>query len=332
MAQTQIFSKKAQVHLIEESSQDTYSAPGGSGANMFLARNIGISYDTSNFRPEYVRGDGLSMDEIPGSVSGQITFEVLLKGSGSTDTGPEFGEALKACGMEEETSAGVSVTYSPVTTFDGASGNPGPSYSVSLLVDGTRHAIAGAFGTFVLTGEPGSPGILAFTFMGQYQAFADDGLEAPTYETTIAPPFRGASFATNFGGSYTPKGVTNFSLDLGNQVRMGPDVNESTGFYGARIVPGARNSRGSFDPEVVLQATNDYPGVQRAGTSGTITTGTIGSGTWNKWSCAVGRAVLDGISVSDSDGVQKYEVPFAVSSAATDVEDTNHDITLSFLA
>lgn len=327
MAQTQIYAGKTQVHLVEESSQDTYLAPAGSGTGMVLASNVSVTFDSSNYEPNYVREDYLAMDEIPGPVSGSISFSVPIRGGGAIDTPPEFGEMLKACGFEETTNASTSVTYTPLSVFNGTGGNPGPSYSVSILMNGVRHAIAGAFGNVVFNCNVDDVGMMDFTFQGQYQAFADDGLEAPTYDTTTAPAFRGASFATNFGGSYTPKGVTSFSLDMGNRVVLGKDANESTGFYGARIV--GRKSTGSFDAELTLAATNNFIASQRAGTTGTITTGTVGSTEGNRWSLAVARAVLRPIEVSDRDGIAIQNIPFAVSSAYTAVEGTNFDITLT---
>jgi hypothetical protein len=211
-------------------------------------------------------------------------------------------------------------------TFDGAGGNPGQSYSVSFLENGTRYAIGAAFGTFTLTAEVGLPGRLAFEYQGQFQSYADDALESPTYNTTAPPTFTGASFATNFGGSYTPKGVTTFSFDKGNVIALGRDANQSTGIYGARIT--SYNSGGSFECEQVLQATNDYIGTQRAGTTGTVTTGTVGGTAGNIWNFSTTRSVLRPVELAEADGIRRLTVPFSAGSATTDVEGTNHAWTL----
>jgi hypothetical protein len=328
MAQTQIRTRIAQIQVQEETAQDTYLAPTGGGANMFLAENVSASWESENWVPNYVRADGLNMDEVPGTISGTISFEIVLKGSGSAGTAPDWIEAIKACGVEDTTDAtGGTVTLSPLMTFDGAGGNPGPSYSVSFLENGTRYALGAAFGNFTLTAEVGVPARLAFTFQGQYQAYADDALEVPTYNTTAAPAFLGASFATNFGGSYTPKGLTTFSFDKGNVIALGRDANESTGIYGARI--NSYNSGGSFECEQGLQATNDYFGDWRAGTTGTVASGTIGGTAGNQWAFATTRSVLRNVELAEADGIRRLTVGFSAGSATTDVEGTNHPWTLT---
>lgn len=328
MAQTQINTRLAQVHVVEESSQDTYVAPANNGTGMFMAE-IGdspLAVSSSNFEPTYHRADYLSMDEIPGSVSATISFRFPLKGSGSADTAPEFGECLKACGLEETIpGAGGAITYTPLSTFDGTGGNPGPSYSCTVLEDGLAYAVKGAFGTFTISAPVGEPAYCDVTMTGAYVAPADDALETPTYQTTVAPAFMGASITI---AGATPKGVENLEFDLGNIIRMGPDANEATGFYGARIT--GRKSSGSLDPEAVLVATRDDFALWRAGTTGAITTGAVGSGADNSWQIDIARASRRPPELSNADGIRKYSIPFGVVALATDVEGTNFDFTLTF--
>jgi hypothetical protein len=156
----------------------------------------------------------------------------------------------------------------------------------------------------------------------------DDGLETITYIATTAPSFRGATFATNIGGAYSPVGVENFVLDVGNRIAIRRDINDANGVVGARIT--GRRSFGSYDPEMVLVATEDFYANQRAGTAGTIGTGDIGGTAGNIYSLSVARAVLRPISMNENDGIRKLEVPFSVSSLPTAVEDTNADISLLF--
>jgi hypothetical protein len=328
MAQSQLFIPKAQIHLIEESSQDTYSAPGGSGANMFLAEELTFTVESEEWEPAYAREDFLMMDMVPGTASATISFRLALRGGGAAGTAPEFSEALKACGYELNNTPSVSDVYTPLSVFDGTGGNPGPSYSVSILENGVRYAIAGAFGNVVFTAEVGRPIMAEFTFQGAYQAVADDALESPTYDTTTAPAFMGASFATNFGGSYTPKGVESFSLDTGNNVVIGRDVNKTYGVYGARIA--GKSPSGNFTPEMELVATEDYFGNWRAGTAGTITTGTVGSTAGNIVQIDVGRCVTRAPSLVNRNNLRALDIPFKVSSNYTDVEGTTADITITF--
>ncbi len=328
MAQTQLYAKKSQLHIVAETTTDTYLAPAGAGANMVLIENLGWSMQSEQNSTNFHRPDFLSSDEIPGASAATITFEWPLRGSGTAGTAPQIANALKACGMRETTVGGTSVTYAPHSVFDGSGGNPASSYSVSWLLNGARHALKGAFGSFKLVGDVKSFAKLQFTMQGAYVAFADDGLESPTYQTALARRFTGASFSTNFGGAYIPKGVQALEMDLGNSIVIGADINEVSGIYGARIV--SRRSTGSFDMELVLAATKDFFAIREAGTAGTITTGDIGSA-GNIWRLNINRATLRPIELqAPIDNIARFRVPFAVSSAGTDVEGTNNDVELIF--
>ena len=326
MAQTQLYMKRAQVFCVEESGQDTYLEQVAGDA--VLAEQVTVTIDSTNYEPTTVRGDFLSTDETPGMASVAFNFRVPLHGSGTAGTAPEFDSLLKASGFKVVNVPVTSDTYTPLSTFDGAGGNPGPSYSCTLLEDGVSYKAKGGFATVVFEGAVGDPMFMNFTFTGAYQAVTDDALETASYNSVAAPPFKGATFATNFGGAYTPKGINNFNLDLGNTVALMHDINDASGNYGARIT--GRKSIGSFDPEMVLVATEDFFGQWVAGTTGTIATGVVGSTAGNKWSLAVARAVKRAPEMGDRDGVRILSVPYAVSSAGSDVEGTNADITLAF--
>lgn len=327
MAQTQNYTRKAQIHIVEESSQDTYSGPGGSGTNIILGTvsDTPMTLNSENYVPAYSRADFLSMDEVPGSCWASLNFQLPLKYSGTAGTAPEIDEFLKACGLKVTNTPGTSDVYTPLSTFDGAGGNPGPSYSCTILEDGVAWAIKGAFGTFSFTATPGEPVMLDCVMTGAYVAVADDGLEAPTYQTTVPPAFLGAS--CTIGGA-TPKGVSSFSFDLGNNVVAMPDANEATGYYGARIT--SRKSTGSLEFESELVATRDDYGLWRAGTVAAITTGTVGSTAGNRWALSLARCTRRPPEQVNSDGVRKLSVPYGVGSANTDVEGTNADVTLTF--
>ena len=329
MAQTQLYTKRAQVFVKEETAQDTYEVQAAADAILAEITDTPFTLDASNYEVTTVRGDYLSSDESAGLRRATMNFRVPMHGSGTKDTPTEYGEALKACGYEETTNVGTSVSYTPLSTFDGTGGNPGPSYSVTLLEDGVSYRLKGAFGNVVFEGVVGEPMFMNFTFSGANQAVVDDALETPTYNSTVARPFQGATFALNFGGAITPKGVNNFTLDTGNTVAHMNDINDSSGVYGARIT--SRKSIGSFDPEMDTVANIDYFGIWNASTAGTITTGTVGSTDGAKWSIAIARCVTRPPELGTRDGVRIVSIPFAVSSAGTDVEGTNADITITTL-
>lgn len=325
MAQTQIREKLLQVFVTEETSQDTYIAPAAGYG--FLAEDVTFAVDSSNWEPNYMRSDGFSMDEVPGLRSATISCRVPLKYSGTAGTAPETDEALKACGLEVTNTPATSDVYAPIMTFDGAGGNPGPSYTVSIIRGAFQYSAIGAFGNVSFSAEVGQPMYAEFTFQGAYYAPAADAFETISYDTSVAPVFMGATASITCGGAYTPIGVTAFSLDLGNNVVLGRCAQKTYGHYGARIT--SRKSTGSITCELDM-ANKDFLALQAAGTSAVFTTGAVGPSAGNRWTLAVARSILRPITIGAADGIVTTEIPFAVSSVSTDVEGTNDDITLSF--
>lgn len=340
MAQTQLYTKRAQITIQEETTVDTYVAPAGDGTGMFVAEisDNPLQLDSSNYESNEHRGDSLEMDENPGPASATISFRCRIKGEGVTDATPEFNQALLGCGLRQSVSSGATQYY-PYWTFDSANDagppvtdNPAQSYSVSVIESGVRYAIKGAFGDFVLSGTVGGgePGFLDFNYTGAYVAVADDGLETATYLNVSPPPFVGASASMNFGGAVVPKGINSLTFNLGNQVSLVRDMNDASGIAGARIV--RRKSTLEIDPEMVLPSTSnsDFFGLQRAGTSGTFTTGTIGATQYNRWNLTINRMIWRPPTLVNRDGIRVVQLSAGVSSAWTDVEGTNHPFTLTF--
>lgn len=328
MAQTQLFLGKQQVFLVEEATQDTFETP-AAGDN-FLAENVTVTFDQSPYSPAYARGDFFQGDEVPGATSVKVAFRIPIAASGTGATTPHWSEVLKACGMRASTGAGT-VTYKPLSVFDSSGGNPGSSYSFGVLLDGKiRYAGYGGFGNAKFSASADSVGFIEVEMMGAYEAVtsaspgAADLLAVSGYDTTVPPAFRGASASVNFGSAYTLKGLRSFELDLGNQISMGVDANESAGYYGARIT--GRKSTGSFSVDMVGVGTHDWFGIQQAGTAGSFTTGTIGATAGNQWNVTIGRIVMRIPSLEEIEGKQGVTIPFAVGSIPTDVEGTANEI------
>ena len=139
MAQTQLRIRQAQVAVTLETTQDTYKAP-TTGSDMVLAEDVEISFDSSNVEQNAVRSDGLTMDDVPGTMTCTISYSVRIKGSGTAGTAPDFRTHLMGCGMRESDNGTTDVTYYPVLLFDSATAagpptteNPGISYSCTVF-------------------------------------------------------------------------------------------------------------------------------------------------------------------------------------------------------
>lgn len=327
MAQTQEFIRKGQVQVVVEATQDTHVTPAATDGSWPIAYDVSWMPSFNHKRTPGMIDGYLNTDEVAGARSAQLSFSVALKGSGSLGVSPDWADCLKACGFKETVNSGTSVVYTPVSTFDGSSGNPGPSYSVNFLGNGRRYALSGAFGNVSFAMSHGEILAMTYTFTGSYVAVADDALEAPTYDTASSLVFQGAAAVFNVGATYTPVGLSAFNVDMGNVVSLGRDVTKTSGFYGARLVN--REITGSCELEMVSVATYDWYGKSVAGTTGTFTTGTIGSTAGNRVKFDVARLVLRTPEHQDRDGIRGLSLPFSVSSLATDTEASNAPVTLT---
>lgn len=105
-----------------------------------------------------------------------IAFDVEARCGASAGVAPEIGPLLRACGMSQTINAGTSVVYnlsSSTATHE--------SCSLWLYIDGIRHLIKGARGTWKLNAKVGQFGIFSFEMQGLYAGPTDIALPAVTY-------------------------------------------------------------------------------------------------------------------------------------------------------
>lgn len=143
------------------------------GSDAVLVENPQVRFETSTEQTNEATGTLDPTAPIPSGTKVRVTFDVLLKGSGSVGVAPEFGKLLKACSMAEViTSAAVPVapeaaaagSTSSVTLGAGASataqiyrgmpvqitGTPAPANGIYPVADysaskvATLAALAGA--------------------------------------------------------------------------------------------------------------------------------------------------------------------------------------------
>src|SRR5690606_13368485 len=122
----------------------------------------------------------------------EVTFQTELYGSGSVALPPRIGALLKACSMGETINSGSSVVYEPVSTGQS-------SVTLYIYMDGVRHIVTGAMGTFKITGEAGKQAVIDWTFTGIYNTPSDQSLPSPTFESTVdsVPLIKSAGLTLN---------------------------------------------------------------------------------------------------------------------------------------
>lgn len=323
MAQTQLLKGLSQISVIEETSQDTLLAPTAASI-VLVSDDVTVGTEGGPLAYEALRGDYMRMARAGGPQFGTVSFSVPMTGGAAAGTAPGYGEALKACGMLGTNTAVTSEEYTPSSVFDGASGNPGPSYSVHWLNNGSRYSIIGAFGKVSMTAEIDSTPMLKFDFQGAYSPYANDALEdaSAVYKASIAPAFLGTTVVMNFGGAYSVLGCTAIDWDMGSTLAMIKDSGAAYGYIGARII--GHKPSGTITLEKRLQdvANFDVQAIAAAGTVGTIATGTIGGTAGSKWAFDVRACTLGPPQEGDSDGIMQWTIPWEAHNLPTATEAT----------
>jgi hypothetical protein len=188
----------------------------------------------------------------------------------------------------------------------------GPSVTLYFYTHKKLHTLTGGKGTFKISGGADDRCYLEFTFFGKYVAVSDvtfSSVIGSVAFTAIKPPlFSGASATL---GAYSPV-FSKFDIDLGNAVVPTQDINSSNGIK--RFLVGARDTRGSFDPESVAEATNPFWSDWKAATVQTLTL-PIGSASGNK--CTITATIqLTSVNYSESNNQRIHTANFAVNRSA----------------
>jgi hypothetical protein len=148
---------------------------------------------------------------IPAGLFSKISFKVEMEPSGTAGTAPAWGPALRACGVAQVVSAGVSVTYNPIPTGH-------ESATIYFAMGGTLHKIQGTRGNVKYMIDAQGIPYLEFEMTGLFLQPAETAF-GPAVLTSFQKP-RVASRANT--PLFTVNGVAlvmkSFSLDLGNQV------------------------------------------------------------------------------------------------------------------
>lgn len=193
---------------------------------------------------------------IPTGLFARAEFSCDLAGAGAAGTAPAYGPLLRACAMAEVVTAGVSVAYSPVS---GAF----PSATLWANLDGVRHVLLGARGTWMIEPSPQRLPRLRFTMTGLLGSISDAAL--PTLTLTAwrkaKPVSKARTVLTLHGVEQIAEAV---SVDLGNQVEPRLLIGEDS------IQIPDRKSKGSVTVEATPVATKDWFAAYQAETLGAL--------------------------------------------------------------
>ena len=282
-------SKKVVLLAKIETTYGTDAVPTGA-ANAILVINPKLTAITAqssarNVVRPYFSNDG----KVIAGKHVQLSFEVEVSGAGAAGSAPQYGPLLKACGMSETISAGVSAVYAPVSSAE-------QSVSMYYCVDGAQHRLLGAKGSFSMKFAVGGTPMISFKFFGLYTIPTDTALPAPTFAATrpIAVTQANTTPVTLHG--YTGN-FTSVSVDIANAMAYRNLINLE------EITFSDRNPKASFDLERPTMAAKDYFSIMLAATTGafTLTHGTVAG---NKVVVAAPAVQLEAPTLGSANGVE----------------------------
>lgn len=292
--------KRELILLKIETTQGTDAVP-TAALDALLVEDIGWSYAGARMvERNPVKGTLGKFQSVFAGTLMEMTFKAEIKGSGVLGTPPEIGPALRGCAIGETIVASTSVSYSPVSTGH-------ESVTIYYFEDGSRYDILGALGAPNINLPVGEVGMVEFTFTGHVVGPIDIALPTGTFDAIEpAPVIAGAFSALGFSAV-----INALSLDLGNEISTPADFNAADGYSNVFIAD--NDPAGSFDPESpLLLATKDFHAEWKAGTNGSIETGTIGPAT-ERYALTMPTSYYREIGPADRDGLRAYDIGFAVA-------------------
>ena len=273
------------------------------GADAVLVKALEITPQSSDvvsrdlIRPYY----GASQ-QLLANTRVECSFSVELAGSGAAGTPPQYGKALKACGLRETivtTSGSESVTYDPVSASFS-------SVTIHYMIDGVRHKVTGCRGNVAITANVGEIPTLDFTFTGIYVAPDDSALITPTYANQDDPLLFKNGNTTGFALLSHSGALQSFSFDLGNSIVYRELVGGSK-----EVLITDRAANGSVTIEAVALSTKDFfaAAVDDDAALGNLqfTHGTVAG---NKVQFTSSKVDIGDVSYGDQDGIAMLNIPY----------------------
>ncbi len=229
-----------------ESAYGTDSVPTGA-ANAILVSKPSFDINYNNVNRDLIRGFMGGSEQLVGTRSVNLGFDVELSGSGDAGlTAPAWAPLLKACGFAE-TDAGAYFEYTPLS-------DTLPSLTIYYYDDGVLHKALGCRGTCEFKLGLGDKPTMSYKFSGidgGPTAAANPALTLTAFQRPVAMTnpnagdvMVGPTYATGAlsgGTAYPSRGI---ALNVGNSVQYTPML----GGEAVDIV--ARDSSGSTELEL----------------------------------------------------------------------------------
>lgn len=297
-----------------EATYGTDPVPTGA-VNAIQVKNLTVAPIEANLLSrDLIRPYLGNFQNIVAAAYSKVDFEVELAGSGAAGTVPAYGTLLRACGMSETISAGVSVIYAPISTaFE--------SNTFYINVDGVQHKMLGARGSWSLGLSAQAIPTIKFSFTGLYGATADAAVPTVTltaWQSPLAVNNANTTGLTLHG--YGGLVMSDLSVDIANAVTFRSLVGGAES-----VVLTDRKPAGSITFEAMTVATKDWWTAAKTAVLGafSITHGTVAG---NKVTIAAPQVQITKPTYQDKDGIVMLQSSLVIVPNAG-----NDDLTLTFL-
>lgn len=288
----------------------------GTNAILFSGLQIVPFEKLRMFNRPAVRASLAAMQHIFGGALGACRFSVELKGSGAAGTAPEYGPLLRACGLGQTISASTSVTYAPVSTGH---------ESVTLYgfeFGRVRHIFIGCRGNATLRYTVGEPATIEFEFIGKRGTVTDQTQPTPVVSTIVPQAVKG--MAATIGG-VSGLIISDFELNLNNQLECPGNLNDSMGYGNVTIV--SRDVSLSLLKHAELVATiNPYADLA-AGTARAFASGALGATAGNIINLAAAQMHYRDVAPGDGESFRNRRLTFGCHESST--ADTDFSLVLT---
>jgi hypothetical protein len=204
-------------------------------ANAILISNPDVkAIKPKNVDRDLVRQYFGASEQLVGTKTVEMSFDVELVGSGSAGDPPAWDPLIEACAMVGEADTGVRYDYLPVTDNQA-------SVTIWIYDSGVLHKLVGGRGNAKIKLKEGEKPIISFTFEGLYGAISAATPDAADYSMWMVPqvPTNANTASIKLGSTFAATGAPaltggtaipslGIEVDLGNTVAHTPLIGGET--------------------------------------------------------------------------------------------------------
>jgi hypothetical protein len=289
------------------------SDPTVAGSNAILCQSIEITPLTGDtVSRELVRGYMGNYETFNANTHVQLTAVVELAASGSAGTAPAYDNLLLSCGTDLATASGTSSTYTPLATAG--------SSTIYYFIDGQRHKILGARGSFSISLSVSAIPTITFNMIGLYSAPGTSANLTASYSNQDTPVIVNKDNTTAFQLHSFSGAMQSMTFDLNNDLAYRELVGGTK-----EVQFTERKPSGSISIEAPVLSTKDFFAISQAGTLGNLTY-QHGQTAGNRVTLTLPKTDIQAPTYADDNGVTMLNMDYL----ATPTTSGNDEFSLKF--